>query len=123
MSILELYFYKMSEFMGKILSCLCDSFTQREERKRSPSLTDQINLGGIIGFIFTMALMYFLLLGPNHSILSLGSILNWVSHLSSGEQLLIISLIPVYLSLLIFGGGAIGAMSGHYIEKLLRKKG
>ena len=79
---------------------------------------DEINLGCYIGFIVVMLTMFLLLLGVHQSIFALSAIFLWISHLSSKKQLVAISLIPIYLSLLIFGGGIVGAYIGKKIQDI-----
>ena len=87
-------------------------------RQDKAKFYDEINLGCYIGFIVVMVTMFLLLLGVHHSIFSLSTIFLWVSHLSSIKQLIAISLIPIYLSLLIFGGGIVGAYLGKKIQDI-----
>ena len=89
---------------------------------KKPSLPffSTITLGGVIGFVLSIALLYFLILDSGTSVLSLSGLLTWIEHLSLDEQLLTVLLLPIYLGLLVFGGGLLGAKLGEFVQKKIR---
>jgi len=80
------------------------------------------NLSWCIGFILTLSMMYFLLLGSAHTIFSLSYLLDLITQLPAHEQLLAMSMIPIYLSILIFGGGVIGGIMLSRLCAYLKQK-
>lgn len=80
-----------------------------------------LSWGKVLGFFIALTVLYYLLLGPHLTILSLKILFQWVEHLHTKTQLLAISLIPIYFALLIFGGGALGAFIGYWIQQQLKK--
>ena len=79
--------------------------------------TNKIGLGGIIGLIVIISSLYFILLGPDHTIFSLNTLVNWSSTLSKNDQVLIVALLPAYLAILIFGGSFLGLKVGSFLQR------
>lgn len=67
---------------------------------------------GVVGCMFMLAAMYFLLLGPNQTIFSVYILCEKTRMLCDRWQFLVFCLLPIYFSLMIFGGGATGWLLG-----------
>ncbi|MEK6731214.1 MAG: hypothetical protein AABY34_03430 [Pseudomonadota bacterium] len=105
--------------MMKELNYMFDE--ERYHRVMTPGFS-RVSFGGFVGFVFVVSLIYFLVLGPEHTFLSLNALLHWIDKLSSKERLVMISFVPVYLSFMIFGGGVFGGLLGHYIQKYIFRR-
>ncbi len=78
-------------------------------------------MGSAAGLISAILLLYFLLLGAPHTILSLSLLLDWIAHLNADEHIIAVLLLPIYLGVLVFGGGLLGAIIGEHIKQLFHK--
>ena len=93
---------------------------------RNPDLNKKLtlNVGGFICLMFTVYLVYDLVLKDTQFPLSVSALLVFGSHLSRIWHLLTIGLIPIYLALIIFGIGLaslyFGSMMQNWITRLLR---
>ena len=68
--------------------------------------------------VTAILLLYFLLLGSPHTILSLSLLLDWMAHLTADEQIIAVLFIPMYLGILVFGGDLLGVTIGEYVQKI-----
>lgn len=67
---------------------------------------------GVLGCLFMLAAMYFLLLGPDQTVFSVYTICQETKALCGEWQSLAFCLLPFYFSIMIFGGGAMGWFIG-----------
>lgn len=81
------------------------------------TFSHELSLGKILGFLFTQFILYYILFGHLLIVLSINHLLAWIEQLSSYAQIIAMSIMPIYLAALIFGGGALGAKLGHFLQK------
>ncbi len=72
---------------------------------------------GVAGCILVLAGMYFLLLGPEQTIFSVYIICERTREFCGQWQFLVYCLLPIYFSLMIFGGGAVGWVLGSQLYR------
>ena len=77
---------------------------------------------GVLGCGLMLFAMYFLLLGPANTIFSVRTLCSDTQVLCSRYQFLVFCLLPIYFSLMIFGGGAIGWLLGNRTSRFIAKK-
>ena len=92
-------------------------------QKPQSDFIGSIGLGGIIGFVSIVLMLSFLLLSSAEHVFSLYALINWILLLTPREQLVAIILIPMYLAVLIFGGGILGIMIGDGFQKWFSARG
>ena len=77
---------------------------------------------GVVGCGLMLMGMYFLLLGPGDTIFSVHTLCAKTEALCTTYQFLVFCLLPIYFSLMIFGGGAVGWLLGNKTRKFFTKK-
>jgi hypothetical protein len=89
---------------------------------KPPHRTRYSKKAGIIGCGLMLLLMYYLLLGPSNSMFSVYSICQKTEAVQGSKQYLLFCLLPIYFSLMIFGGGALGWLLGRKTHKVLLQR-
>ena len=79
-----------------------------------------LRITAITAFILAMYGAYYILL-CNYSF-NISSILIYAKHLTSKQHLLILGLLPIYISTIIFGAAILGIYLGSKIEFLIFRK-
>lgn len=107
--------------MMKDDECAVEKLSKNGLKNSSSRIFNSISIGGMLGMIFSILLVYLLLLGWPHTILSLSLLIDWIARLTIDEQIIAVLLIPIYLGILVFGGGLLGAKIGGHIQQLFYK--
>ena len=79
-------------------------------------------IGGTLGCLLMLMAMYFIMLGPEQTVLSIHTICTHIKALSSLDQTIILCLLPIYFSIMIFGSGFIGWILGTKAHRLFFRK-
>ncbi len=66
-----------------------------------------------------LSALYFLLLGPDHTIFSISTLNTFILHAPNWEGRLVIFFIPIYFSVMVFGGCVVGWLVGTVLHRLL----
>lgn len=79
-----------------------------------------LNVGGLLGSILFVYLIYVLLLQDNIGFFSIGSVQLSLNHWLKHWHILSVSLLPVYVALIFFGAGLFGYVIGSYFQRWLK---
>jgi len=91
---------------------------------KQQNIYSRVCIGNLIGFVIFLMAMYALLLAHSHTFLALSTILNHIDMLAGKNKIVYLGLVPIYLSVMIFGGGFLGWVIGGKIQnKIFTKKG
>jgi len=77
---------------------------------------------GSLGCAIFIAITYFLLLGPDKTVFSFDTWCQRSTSMCALEALCTFCILPIYFSLMIFGGGAVGWLIGKKTYKIFNSK-
>lgn len=77
------------------------------------------NLGTLIAFSGVFYIAYYLLLNDNPLRVSLSAIIERSHELSMNKHLLVLGLIPIYISIIIFGAATLGIYLGAILQRVI----
>ena len=80
------------------------------------------NLRSLTTFSMVVYFAYYLLLCDNCFHSSISSIIEFANHLNLKQHLLVLGLLPIYISAMIFGAISLGIFFASRLEYLLQKK-
>lgn len=89
---------------------------------RTQSYQSSGRLGGVIGFLLSLSLVYVVLLLPIDDCVSITNWIDWFNSTDGKLQGLIVALIPAYIALILFGGSALGWYFGSKIQSYFQRK-
>lgn len=75
----------------------------------------------VLATMIACYLAYYLLLSENDLHTSIASIIAYSHHLTHGQHILLLALLPIYIALMIFGSASVGLYLGKGIQRILVK--
>lgn len=82
----------------------------------------RLNVGIMIALLIAAYVAYSLLLQGNFLHASIGDIINHSEQMNNHERIVVLAVLPVYISTIIFGSAVLGVYLGSIAQKLILKK-